>query len=217
MAVLMTRVVSNSRDQITALLRAWSRGDEDALDRLTPLVHDKLVRLAASFLRRENSDHSLQTTALVNEAFLGLVHQDRVQWKDRAHFFAIAGRIMRRILVDHARSKGYQKRGGGWQRLPERALQGLEMSQRGPELVALDDALQALEEQKPDLVRIVELRFFGGLQVDEMVAVTGLSSTTLNRRWRLARAWLRREMGGPSQRYLGASRGSLREDKEREV
>jgi len=190
----MTSEELSAQNEVTSLLLAWSAGDSAALRRLIPKVHERLKRMAGSFLRQERGDHTLQTTALVNEAFLGLVDQDRVQWQDRAHFFAIAGRIMRRILVDHARSKGYQKRGGGWQRLPEAALENLEASPQSTHLIALEDALNSLAKENPKLVKIVEMRFFAGLRAKEMSAVTGLSSTTLNRQWHLARAWLRREM-----------------------
>ena len=183
-----------SSHEITGLLRAWSAGDKTALEALMPLVYDRLRRLAANFLRQERAGHTLQTGALVNEAYLVLVDQNRVQWQDRAHFFALAGRMMRRILIDHARRKHYQKRGGEWQRVSEEVLRLLPEDLPGPDLMALDDALEALEQRQPELVRIVEMRFFGGLSVEEMVAVTGLSSTTLNRRWRMARAWLRREL-----------------------
>lgn len=183
---------ASSRDEITALLLAWSSGDATALDRLMPLVYDRLCAMAASFLRAERPEHTLQTAALVNEAYLGLIDQTRVQWRDRAHFFAIAGRIMRRVLVDSARRKGYQKRGGDWQRVTEEILARLTIEDRAPDLIALDDALEALERENPELVRLVEMRFFGGLKIEEMVEVTGQSSTTLNRRWRLARAWLRK-------------------------
>jgi RNA polymerase sigma factor (TIGR02999 family) len=185
-----------SGEDITGLLQAWSGGDGAALEALMPLVYDRLRRLAASFLRQERAGHTLQTGALVNEAYLALVDQTRVQWQDRAHFFALAGRMMRRILIDHARRKKYQKRGGEWQRLPEEALAALATELPDPDLIALDDAMEALEREQPELVRIVEMRFFGGLNVEEMVAVTGLSSTSLNRRWRMARAWLRRELRG---------------------
>ena len=163
--------------------------------------------MAASFLRQERTGHTLQTTALVNEAYLGLVDQNRVQWQDRAHFFAIAGRVMRRILVDHARRKGSQKRGGAWQRVSDAALEELAPDPQGPDLIALEDALNALHQENPKLVRIVEMRFFGGLSVKEMAAVTGSSPTTLNRHWRLARAWLRREMGPAQKQSIGAPRG----------
>jgi RNA polymerase sigma-70 factor, ECF subfamily len=185
-----------SGEDITGLLQAWSGGDGAALEALMPLVYDRLRRLAAGFLRQERAGHTLQTRALVNEAYLVLVDQTRVQWQDRAHFFALAGRMMRRILIDHARRKKYQKRGGEWQRLPEEALATLATELPDPDLIALDDAMEALEREQPELVRIVEMRFFGGLNVEEMVAVTGLSSTSLNRRWRMARAWLRRELRG---------------------
>ncbi len=187
---------ASSKDEITTLLLAWSSGDGTALNRLMPLVYDRLRAMAANFLRSERTGNTLQTAALVNEAYIGLIDQTRVQWQDRAHFFAIAGRIMRRILIDSARRKGYQKRGGDWQRVSEEILARLRIEDRAPDLVALDDALEALERENPELVRLVEMRFFGGLKIEEMVEVTGQSSTTLNRRWRLARAWLRKSLRG---------------------
>ena len=177
--------------EITRLLVAWSGGDEHAVDRLVPLVHDRLRRLAASFLNRERPDHTLQTQALVNEAYLRLIDQGRVSWRDRAHFFAIAGRLMRRILVDHARRRGYVKRGGEAQRVSPAELENLTID-RSPELVALDDALTALAKRDEQLARLVELRYFGGLTKEEIAEVLGISSATVTRRWRMAKAWLYR-------------------------
>ncbi len=175
--------------EITHLLKRWSAGDQSALEELAPLVHDRLRRLAASYLQGERVDHTLQTSALVNEAFLRLVKQDRVRWRDRAHFFAIAAKMMRRILVDHARQHGYQKRGGQAIRIPEEALDRVSI-QRHPDLIALDDALGELAERDPDLAHLVELRYFGGLTKEEVAEVMAISRATVARRWRSARAWL---------------------------
>ncbi|MEE8524467.1 MAG: sigma-70 family RNA polymerase sigma factor [Thermoanaerobaculia bacterium] len=177
--------------EITELLIAWSQGEEQAIDRLAPLVHDRLRRLAASFMNRERPDHTLQTQALVNEAYLRLIDQNQVSWRDRAHFFAIAGRMMRRILVDHARGLGYAKRGGEAQRIAAEELEDMP-ADRPPELVALDEALDTLAGKDPQLARLVELRYFGGLNREEIAEVLGISGATVTRRWRMARAWLYR-------------------------
>ncbi|MEM7584554.1 MAG: sigma-70 family RNA polymerase sigma factor [Acidobacteriota bacterium] len=179
--------------EITTLLMAWSDGNHEALDELMPLVNRRLQALAASFLRSERADHTLQTAALVNEAFLKLIDQDQVRWRDRAHFFALAGRMMRRILVDHARSAGYAKRGGGFERVSEEALERVPV-ERPKDLVALDEALSALAELDPEQARIVEMRYFGGLTKEEIAVVIGISRATVTRRWRLARAWLFRTL-----------------------
>ena len=175
--------------EITRLLVAWSDGDGGALERLMPLVDQRLQALAASFLRHERPDHTLQTAALVNEAFLRLIDQDRVRWQDRAHFFALAGQMMRRILVDHARRANYGKRGGGSERVPEEILERFSV-ERPDDLVALDEALKSLAELDSEQARIVEMRYFGGLNKEEIAAVLGISRSTVTRRWRLARAWL---------------------------
>lgn len=177
--------------EITRLLIAWSDGDERALDQLIPLVYERLRRLAGSFLRYERPDRTLQTTALVNEAYLRLVEQEQVRWRDRAHFLAIAGQMMRRILVDHARRRGYAKRGGQAQRISSEALERLSVD-RHPDLVALDEALNALAEQDGQLARLVELKYFGGLNKEEIAEVLGIASATVTRRWRTAKAWLYR-------------------------
>ena len=180
---------------VTELLRAWADGDDGALERLTPLVETELRRLARAYMRRERRGHTLQTTALVNEAFLRLTDARRVRFQDRAHFLGISARLMRRVLVDHARMRGYQKRGGGAQRVtldeglaktPEIAL----------DVVALDRALSALAEVDARKGRMVELRFFGGLSVEETAAVLGVSADTVKRDWRLAKLWLLRELEG---------------------
>jgi RNA polymerase sigma factor (TIGR02999 family) len=174
--------------EVTALLTAWSKGDESAYDKLVPLVYDELHRLAHRHMNRERKGHTLQTTALVDEAYLRLAGQ-RVPWQNRSHFFAIAAQLMRRILVDHARSHQYAKRGAG---APHVSLDNaLEMSEeRAAELVALDEALDDLARLDPRKARVVELRFFGGLEIEETAQVLGVSPNTVKRDWRTARAWL---------------------------
>ena len=178
-----------SPQEMTDLLAAWSDGDREALDRLLPLVERELHRLAHHYMSRERPDHTLQTGALVNEAYLKLVDQTRVRWQNRAHFFAIAAQLMRRILVDHARSRRYAKRGGEAHQVSfdEAAIVSPE---RGTELVAVDDALRDLAAHDPRKSQIVELRFFGGLNIEETAEVMGISPTTVQREWRSAKAWL---------------------------
>ncbi|MEM7052642.1 MAG: ECF-type sigma factor [Acidobacteriota bacterium] len=175
--------------EITRLLMAWSGGDGSVLERLMELVHDRLHRLAGSFMNRERDEHTLQTTALVNEAFLRLVRQDQVQWRDQVHFFAVAGWVMRRVLVDHARRHAKVKRGGNAQKIPIEQLEHLSV-ERSADLLALDEALRTLEAQDESLARLVELKYFGGLTKEEIAEVMDLSSATVTRRWRTARAWL---------------------------
>jgi RNA polymerase sigma factor (TIGR02999 family) len=181
---------------VSTLLRAWSDGDQKALDRLAPIVYDELRRLARYYLQRERPGHSLQATALVNEAYLRLVDYKRMQWGNRAHFFAVSAQLMRRILVDHARRHNL-KRGGGVQHveLEDIAVVG---GGRAENLVALDDALQALARMDARKARVVELRFFGGLNVEETAEVLQVSPGTVMRDWSSSRAWLYREMGGGS-------------------
>lgn len=179
--------------EITGLLVNWTDGDEDALERLLPLVERELHRIAHNYMRRENPDHTLQTTALVNEAYLKLIDQKKTRWQNRAHFFAIAAKIMRRILLNYARDQRRKKRGGNAVQvsLSEAAVVFLE---RTEELIALDEALDrlaALDERKS---RVVELRYFGGLDVDETAEVLKVSPITVMRDWRFARAWLSREI-----------------------
>jgi len=174
---------------ITELLLAWSEGSEQALEELLPLVHQHLSRQAASYLRRERQGHTLQTQALVNEAFLALVRQDRVRWRDRAHFFAVAAQAMRRILVDSARSKKYQKRGAGAQSLPLEEV-ALFARERPVDVLALDEALRELAKAAPERARMVELRYFGGLNKEEIAAVLSISPATVSRWWQICRAWL---------------------------
>ncbi|HEY2796419.1 MAG TPA: sigma-70 family RNA polymerase sigma factor [Thermoanaerobaculia bacterium] len=177
--------------QVTALLRDWSGGDRAALERLMPLVYQELRRLAASYLRVERPDHTLQPTALVHEAYLRMVDQRGVNWQNRAHFFGIAAQMMRRILVDHARRRQAAKRDAAALRLQ---TTGEEAAGRDPELLALDQALCGLESLDARQARIVELRFFGGLTVEETAEVAGISPATVKREWRTARAWLAREI-----------------------
>jgi len=185
--------------EITALLVAWGRGEESALAQLTPLVHRELRRLARSYLRRERHGHTLQTDALVNEAYLHLIDLSRVEWRDRAHFFALAARLMRRILVDYARARQYQKRGGGAQRVPLDDLPDISVA-RGADFVALDDALNALATVDPRKAQVVELRFFGGLTAGEIAATIDVSEQTVLRDWRMAKIWLLRELSSAGTR-----------------
>lgn len=188
-----TPVAEPLSQQVTQLLMAWGTGDESALRQLMPLVHAELRRMARRQMRREREDHTLQTTALVNEVYLRLIDVSRIRWQDRAHFFAMAARLMRRVLVDHARSRRYQKRGGGAVRVS--LSHALEMQEeRAPDIVALDDALDALAKVDARKSRVVELRFFGGLSVAETAEALGVSPETVMRDWRLAKAWLLREL-----------------------
>jgi RNA polymerase sigma-70 factor, ECF subfamily len=183
---------------ITSLLVAWTRGEASALDELTPLVHSELRRLARSYLRKEKDGHTLQTDALVNEAYVRLIDLSRVEWQDRTHFFALAARLMRRILVDHARAHQYQKRGGGAKRVPLEMIGDVSMI-RGTDLVALDDALAALAAFDARKAQVVELRFFGGLTAAETAQTLAVSEQTVLRDWRLAKLWLLRELSGGNQ------------------
>ena len=179
----------------TTLLLAWGRGDETALDQLIPLVHDELRRLARRHMAGERVGHTLQATALVNEAYLRLIEVNQVRWQNRAHFFAMASRVMRRILVDAARARGFQKRGGGAETvsLDEALLISGEPRQ---ELIALDDALNALAAFDLRKSQVVEMRFFGGLSVEETAEALHVSADTVMRDWRLAKVWLVRELSG---------------------
>ncbi|MBI4469100.1 MAG: sigma-70 family RNA polymerase sigma factor [Acidobacteria bacterium] len=182
-----------SSHEITQLLLAWSEGDLSAQERLIPFVYQELHRLAHRFMSKERSGQTLQTTALVNEAYLRLVKTENLRWQDRAHFFAISAEIMRRILVDFARSRRYLKRGGGAHKIsfdPSLVLS----RERGADLVALDDALVALSKTEPRKCRVVELRFFGGLSVEETAEVLKVSPDTVMRDWKLAKALLLREL-----------------------
>ena len=180
--------------EITGLLVAWSDGDESALDRLIPLVYEELRKLAHRYMSRERPGHTLQTTALVNEAYVRLVNWKEVQWQNRAHFFAVSAQMMRRILVDFARNRQYLKRGGGALQVSLGEAAALTEC-RTSDLVALDEALTALFEVDKRKGQVVEMRFFGGLSVKEASAVLKVSEETIMRDWRLAKVWLLRELG----------------------
>jgi RNA polymerase sigma-70 factor (ECF subfamily) len=183
-----------SAQNVTRLLRDWGQGKDAALQELLPLVHQELRRLARRYMFGERPGHTLQTTALVNEAYLRLVNSRQVNWQNRAHFFAISAQLMRQILVDYARARQSQKRGGGVPKVTlDEALMGPQ--EKGHDLVALDDALKALAEVDPRKSKVVELRFFGGLSVEETAKLLKVSPDTVLRDWRLAKAWLSREMG----------------------
>jgi RNA polymerase sigma-70 factor (ECF subfamily) len=193
----MAEVVSTADplpDDVSALLRAWTSGDQRALARLTPIVYHELHRLAHYYLKREQAGHSLQTTALVNEAYLRLVGYQRMQWQDRAHFIAAAAQAMRRILVDHARRRN-AKRGAGVEHVSLDAEAVLAVD-RSDDFAALDDALNALAARAPRKAKVVELRFFGGLSVEETAEVLRVSPVTVMREWKSAKAWLYRELTG---------------------
>ena len=179
--------------QVTELLEAWAKGDQVARDQLMSLVYDELHRLAHGYMKRESPGHTLQTSALVHEAFVRLVDQKNVQWQSRAHFFAIAAQMMRRILVDYARSRNYAKRGGGARKVS--LDEGLVVSdERSAEVVNVHEALERLAEFDARKSQIVELRFFAGLSIEETAEVLEVSPGTVMRDWTLAKAWLRREM-----------------------
>ena len=180
---------------MSGILRAWSGGDQSALDKLTPVVYAELRRLARRHMNHERAGHSLQATALVNEAYMRLVDYKHMQWQNRAHFFAVSSQLMRRILVEHARKRNKVKRGDGAQHI---ALEdaGVMTSERPMDLVALDDAMNELARLDPRKAQIVEMRFFGGLSVEETAEVLNVSTVTVMRDWRTAKAWLHRELNG---------------------
>jgi RNA polymerase sigma-70 factor, ECF subfamily len=182
-----------STHEVTRLLKAWTTGDDGALEKLTPLVYEQLHRVAQRYMAGERSGHILQTTALVNEVYLRLVDCDRVNWQDRVHFLAVSAQLMRRILIDFARSSGYQKRGGG---APHLSLDEAPSVCHEPDtnLLALDDALKALAAVDERKSKVVELRFFGGLRIEETAEVLRVSTETVVRDWKLAKVWLLREM-----------------------
>ena len=178
--------------RITRLLRAWGQGDDAALAELTPLVHSELRRVARGYMKGERPDHTLQATALVNECFLRLMDARQVPWQDRAHFFAMSARLMRRILVDVARGRRYDKRGGGAEHVPlDEFVPAVE---QGRDLVALDDVLHSLATIDERKSQIVELRFFGGLNHEETAEILGVSAKTVMREWQVAKMWLLREL-----------------------
>ena len=185
--------ISEASPSVTGLLIAWGRGDDAALDQLIPIVYRELHRIAHRCMAGEGAGHSLQATALVNEAYLRLIEARGVNWQNRAHFLAMAARLMRRVLVDVARSKGYQKRGGGALRVT--LVDDLAVSNEpGRDLIALDDSLEALARFDERKSRVIEMRFFGGLSVKETAAVLGVSPDTVMRDWKLGRAWLLQEL-----------------------
>ncbi|MCG3159879.1 MAG: hypothetical protein JMDDDDMK_00904 [Acidobacteria bacterium] len=183
------------KQEVTKLLRAWRAGDQTALDRLLPLVYDELRRLAGHYLRGERDGHTLQSSALVHEAYLLLVEQDQIDWQSRAHFFGVAAQVMRRVLVDYARARNRDKRGGKLARVSLDEVATL-AEEQAAEMVALDEALEKLARLDPRKSRVVELRFFGGLSESETAEVLGVSEPTVVRDWRAAKAWLRRELSG---------------------
>jgi len=178
---------------VTQLLKDWSGGDEAAADRLMPLVHEELRRLAHQYMRREKPGHTLQTSALVNEAYVRLVDQSKIQWESRAHFFGIAARLMRQILVDQARRKNFAKRGGGAIRVSLDSANAIAQEQSA-NVMALDEALKTLEQTDLRKSQIVELRFFGGMSIEETAEALKISPGTVMREWTFARAWLRNQM-----------------------
>jgi RNA polymerase sigma factor (TIGR02999 family) len=186
-------MASPTTHDVTQWLQAWGEGDKCALDKLTPLVYAELRRVAHRYMARERSGHSLQTTALVNEVYLRLVDVKRVNWHDRAHFFAVCARMMRRILTDYARSRHYLKRGGGTQRVLLDEVPVVAPNQTA-DLEALDNALNSLAAFDPRKSQVVELRFFGGLNVEETAEVLKVSPETVKRDWKFAKAWLAREI-----------------------
>ena len=190
---------SPTSEQITQLLQAWGQGEEAALNRLLPIVNQELRRLARRYMFGERVGHTLQTTALVNEAYLRLVNAREVNWQNRAHFFALSAQLMRRILVDSARARCEQKRGGGNPKVTlDEGLVGAQ--QKGEDLVALDDALKTFAQVDARKSRVVELRFFGGLSVEETAEVLQVHPNTVLRDWKLAKMWLKREMSKESGR-----------------
>ncbi len=187
-------MTSNQTSQITQILEEIKAGDRSAFEKLVPLVYDELRELAASHLKRERKNHTLQPTALVHETYMKLLDQSRVDWQGRTHFFAVGAQAMRRILVDHARQHRAAKRGGGRQliALDEKLLPG---ARRNEDLLAVDDAMAKLAQLDPQQARMVELRFFGGLTMAEVAEVLGMSKRSVEREWTMVRAWLRRELG----------------------
>ena len=189
-------MVDNAPDNsdITQLLIAWSDGRREALDDLMPMVYADLRRVAAGYMRREAVGHALQPTALVHEAYVRLVDQKQVKWRNRAHFFGVAAGLMRRILVDHARRRRADKRGGGWERVTLAGDEAATDSRKEIDVLSLHEALERLAEFDPQQERIVELRYFGGLTIEETAEVVGISAATVVREWTIAKAWLRADL-----------------------
>jgi RNA polymerase sigma-70 factor, ECF subfamily len=186
--------MSEESTSVTQLLKAWSGGDQQALAELTPRVYLELRRIAAAYMRREGAGNTLPATALVHEVFLRLVEVDGVSWQDRAHFFAVSANMMRRILVDRARAKGMMKRGGGALHVNLEDVPELALGSRSREIVAVDEALDTLAQIDPRKAKVVELRFFGGLSVEETAEVLKISPQSVMRDWKMARAWLLSEL-----------------------
>lgn len=184
---------TDTTQEITVCLKAWSGGNREAADRLMQIVYQEMRRLAASYLQKQRADHTLQPTALVHEAYLKLIDASQVNWQDRAHFFAVAAQTMRNILVDHARAVAADKRGGGAQKIALDEAVGLSENQE-VDLIDLDEALQMLARQDETQSRIIELRFFGGLTIEETAEVLKISPATVKREWAMARAWLFRQI-----------------------
>ena len=202
--------MSTPSQNITKLLVDWRNGDQEALDQLMPLVYDELRRMANHYMRNERKGHTLQTSALVNEAYLRLVDHENIDWQNRSHFFGLAAQAMRRILVDHARSRNYQKRGGNAERVSlDEAANFAE--ERATELIALDEALQELAKLDPRKSRIVEMRYFGGLTGEETAEVLGISTATVARDWETAKAWLLRELSRTESMARPASNTSAQD------
>lgn len=187
-------MIEGQTKDITVVLKQWSDGDKDAADRLMPMVYDGLRKIAAQYLRKERNDHTFQPTALVHEAYLKLIDISDINWQDRAHFFAAASTMMRRILVDHARARLTDKRGGEAQRIALEDVISFSTDKTDVDLLALDEALGLLAEFDDQQSKIVELRFFGGLTIEETAHVLGISVSTVKREWTLAKAWLYRKM-----------------------
>ena len=184
-----------SQPDVTGLLLQWQHGDRDALNRLTPLVYDELRRMAHHYVRRERHGHTLHTTALVNEAYLRLINQQKMDWQSRAHFFAVVAEVMRHTLIDYARRRHYAKRGGAAQQVSLEEAEAM-TEVRAAELIALDEALEKLRKLDPRKSRVVELRYFGGLSLEETADALGLSIMTVRRDWRAAKAWLYKAVMG---------------------
>jgi RNA polymerase sigma factor (TIGR02999 family) len=181
---------------VTQLLRAWGHGNRTALDDLLPLVYRELHQQAQRFMRAQSPGHTLQVTGLVHEAYLRLVDQEGAEWQSRAHFFGVAGKAMRSILVDHARARAAVKRGGGARQVTLGAVGEAAAADSGLDVLALDEALTRLADLDPEQGRLVELRYFAGLSIEETAAVLGVSPATVKRQWQVVRAWLKRELGG---------------------
>jgi RNA polymerase sigma-70 factor (ECF subfamily) len=199
--------MTSSPQSVTQLLIEWRDGDETALDRLIPLVYNEMRRLARYYMRRERREHTLQTSALINEAYIRLVDHKGMRWQNRAHFYAVAAQAMRRILVDHARSRNYTKRGGGV-RMVELDEAATVAQEQAAEMIALDEALNDLTAIDPRQGKIVELRYFGGMSVEETAEALGVSSVTVMRDWRAAKAWLLRSLS--AEEPVIESRGKSR-------